>query len=194
MNPRQKRIVAILAIANTLIIATLMTVMLPAITHRPPPHSNSQQVPLQGQVECQWQATQLLAREGIGGTVTLTPAGNGLLRFQLTHPLAPGQTIDEAAQWVWAVFDIALVLQERAPCAPIFQQQGEKPNAPFTDVEVTIVVQDMQDVQDGGQSIAQITASVSAADLVAFGAGEMSEGEFIERVSYAVVSEPGQSE
>jgi hypothetical protein len=201
MSRRQKRIVAILAIANTLVIATLMTLMLPAITNRPPPHSNSQQVPLQEQVVCQWQATQLLARAGIGGTVTLTPQGvpsewpsrkYGLLRFQLAHPLAPGETIDEAAQWIWAVFDVALALQERAPCAPIFQLQGEKRNAPFTDVEVTIVL--VQDIHDGGQPIAQITASVSAADLVAFGVGEMSEGEFIERVSYAIDLEPEHSE
>ena len=104
MNRRQKRVVAILAIANALIITTLMTLMLPAIKDSARPHSNSQpEALLESQVGCQWQATQLLAREGIAGTVTLTP--QGLLRFQLTHSLAPSQTIDEAApwEWVWAV-------------------------------------------------------------------------------------------
>jgi hypothetical protein len=106
----------------------------------------------------------LLARAGLGGTVTLTP--DGPLGFEIPYPLAPGQTADDAAQLVWTAFDVALALQEQ-----------EESCAIFTPVEVTILAYD-------GQNETQISASVRAADLMAFYAGELSEDQFIERVSY----------
>jgi hypothetical protein len=165
MTPRQKGIIAILAVADVVVaLALVVLVTRPSGTSTSPlprPHT-----PTLPQQTCQWRATQLLARAGLGGTVALMPAGP--LRFEITYPLAPDQTADEAAQSVWTVFDVALALQE----------QGEE-CATFTRVEVTILAH-------SGQTDTQISASVSTADLVAFGAGELSEDAFIERVTYDV--------
>ena len=106
----------------------------------------------------------MLAQVGLGGTVVLTP--DGLLRFEIVYPLPPGETDDEAAQLVWIAFDVALTLRERDSCGSL------------TRVEVTIIAQ-------SSQADTQISASVSAADLEAFGVGELSEDEFIERVAYS---------
>ena len=95
-------------------------------------------------------------------------APGGPLRFETVCTLAPGQTADEAAQLVWTVFDVALALDE--------DECGS-----FTEVKVTILAQ-------GIQTDTQIYASVSAADLAAFSAGELSEDEFIERVIYTIGS------
>lgn len=115
---------------------------------------------------CQWNAAQLLAYTGLRGAVTLTP--DGLLRFDITYLLALDQTADEAAQLVWTAFDVALALIE-SECSP------------FTQVQVTV---------HSDQPDLRISASVSAADLAAFGAGELSENEFIERVTYTTSSNP----
>ena len=171
MTPRQKRIIAILAITD--IVVTLALVG--SVTHtagirfssplQPPP-------PTVPQHTCQWQATQLLAHSGLGGTVTLAPDDS--LRFEIARPLSPDQTIDDAAQSVWTAFDVALALQEKgAECAA------------FSRVDVTILAHD-------DQSDIQISASVSTADLEAFGAGELSEEAFIEHVTYTtrVITKP----
>ncbi len=100
--------------------------------------------------------------------MALTPGGP--LRFEIAYSLAPGQTADEAAQLVWAALDVALALDE-----------GECGS--FTQVEVTILAR-------GVQADTQVNASVSAADLVAFGAGELSEDEFVERVVYTTTALP----
>ena len=120
-----------------------------------------------------------MAQAGLGGTVTLT-SGNSL-RFEITqslsHPVT--QSPNEAAQSVWTAFDVALALQEQ-----------EDECATFTQVEVTILAVRLNahDEAHSGQTDAfsswQIYASVSAADLEAFSAGELSENEFIERVTY----------
>jgi hypothetical protein len=165
MTARQKRIVAILAIADVVVtLALIVLVTRPSDTSTsPPPRPHTPALPQQ---TCQWRAAQLLARAGLGGTVALTP--DGPLRFEIAYPLAPGQAADEAAQSVWAAFDVALALREQAEqCAT------------FTRVEVTVLAH-------ASQSDAQISASVSAADLAAFGAGELSEDAFIERVTYNV--------
>ena len=107
----------------------------------------------------------MLAQAGLGGTVVLIP--DGLLRFEIVYSLPPGETADEAAQLVWVAFDVALTLRE----------QNEDGCGSLTRVEVTILAQ-------GSQADTQISASVSTADLEAFGAGELSEDEFIERVAY----------
>ncbi|OQY22494.1 MAG: hypothetical protein DRI77_09355 [Chloroflexi bacterium] len=96
-----------------------------------------------------------------GGAVVLTP--DGLLNFEIIYSLLPGETADEAAQLVWTAFDVALALRER--------------ECELTGVKVTILAQ-------GDRSDTRIRASVSAIDLVAFDAGELSEDEFIERVTY----------
>jgi hypothetical protein len=164
MTPRQKRIIAILAVADIVVILALMVLVThPAGTD--PSSLSASHTPTTPQQTCQWQATQLLARAGLGGTVTMAP--DGPLRFEIAHPLAPGQTADEAAQSAWTAFDVALALWEQQEACAI-----------FTRVEVTILAHDTQ-------TETQINVSVSQADLLAFDAGELSEDQFIERVSYA---------
>jgi hypothetical protein len=164
MTRRQRTIIAILAVADIVAILALM-----ALVTRPagtgPSSLPASRTPTTPQQTCQWRATQLLARTGLGGTVTLTP--DGPLRLEIAYPLAPGQAADEAAQSVWTAFDVALALQEQA---------GEC--AIFTQVEVTILAQD-------NRADTHISASVSVVDLMAFDVGELSEARFIERVSYA---------
>jgi hypothetical protein len=160
MTQRQKRIITLLAVANIVVILALLSLVTQP-SALPTPHSPS--APRQ---TCQWHATQLLARAGLGGTVTLTP--DGPLRFEIAYPLAPGQTADEAAQAAWAAFEVALALGKQ-----------HKACANSTRVEVTILAHDTQ-------TETQINASVSQADLLAFDAGELSDNQFIERVSYSI--------
>ena len=188
MTSKQRRIIAALAVANTVVIVALvMLVTRPSSTHLSPsptptlPHSHTPTLPhspTAQQETCQWRATQLLAQAGLGGTVALIPDGS--LCFELTYPLAPGQVPEEAAQLVWTAFDVALALDELAGSGE--QEAGSKDedtNGSFTQVAVTILAQ-------GIQTDTQVSATVSAADLAAFGAGELSEDEFIERVVYAI--------
>jgi hypothetical protein len=163
MTLRQKHIVAILAIADILVTVALVVLVTRPFDTTTSPHPRPQTLSVPQQT-CQWRATQLLARAGLGGTVALTPDGS--LRLRIMYPLAPGQTVDEAAQSVWTAFDVALALQEQAAECAI-----------FTTVEITILARN-------GQPDTQIDASVSVEDLVAFNAGELSEDAFIERVTY----------
>jgi hypothetical protein len=80
--------------------------------------------------------------------------------------------VDEAAQSVWTAFDVALALQTRV-------QETEGACTAFTEVQVTILVR-------SEQTNTQIRADVSASDLMAYDAGELSEDAFIERVTYDV--------
>jgi hypothetical protein len=166
MTPRQRHIIAILAVADIVVILALLVLM-----SRPPGASSSpstaSHTPTSPRQACQWQATQLLARTGLGGTVALTP--DGPLRFEIAYPLAPGQTADEVAQSVWTAFDIAMALALQEP---------EGKCAIFTQVEVTILAQD-------SRADTQISASVSVTDLMDLDAGELSEDQFIERVTYS---------
>jgi hypothetical protein len=118
-------------------------------------------------VACQWKAAKLLTHTELDGAVTLTPGGT--LRFDITYSLAPGQVADEAAQSIWLAFDIALALVEEE-CDF------------FTQIEVVVLAQ-------GNQTVTRISARVSTADLVAFDAGELSEDEFTQRVTYQVSGE-----
>jgi len=177
MTHKQRRIIAALAVANTIVILALVVLVMRPSGIRPSPlpprHTPTlPHSPAPPQGACQWKATQLLAQAGLGGTVALTPGGP--LRFEIAYSLVPGQTADEAAQLVWAALDVALALDE-----------GECGS--FTEVEVTILAQSNQaDVFTSWQ----IKASVSAADLAAFGAGELSEDEFVERVVYTTTALP----
>ena len=163
MTPRQKCIIAALALANVVVILALVVLTTRPFDTSPSPlrHPTS----ALSQQACQWQVAQQLAQAGLSGTIAL-PSG-GPLHFEITYPLAPGQTADEAAQSVWTAFDIALALQEQEDCAT------------FTQVQVTILAHN-------SQSKTHISASIGTADLVAFDAGELSQEEFIERVAYAV--------
>jgi len=179
MTPRQKRIVAVLAIANIVVMLALRVAQTyhfgssPAALPKPTPALSQQ--------TCQWQATQRLAQGGLSGTVALTPQRIGketdnhrrALRFAIMYSLAPGQTVDEAAQSVWTAFDIALALLEEE-CAI------------FSRVEVVIIAHDGMAEAGRLESLPHTTinASVSTADLVAFNSGTLSEDEFIERVTY----------
>jgi hypothetical protein len=118
-------------------------------------------------IDCQWQATQLLAQAGLGGTVVMTDGGS--LEFDIPYALEPDQAVDEAAQAIWTAFDVALVLREYRCDA-------------YSQVRVVILVH-------GGQDDLQINAVVSMPDLVAYGAGALSEDEFVDTVIYSVQSE-----
>ena len=175
MTFRQKRIVAILAIANVAVILILATLLLRPFdasdSPLPTPELWPSEVDAPPQEDCQWEAAQMLAQTGSAGTVALTPDGS--LCFEITRSLLPDETADEAAQLVWVAFDVALALQER--------------ECEFTWVEITVLAVRLNangQAQDD-QSDARIGASVSADDLAAFGAGELGEDEFIERVTYS---------
>jgi hypothetical protein len=174
MTPKQKRIVAALAILNIAVILPLVAVIARSTSHVATPSnfyrptlSRSPSPTLQA---CQWQAAQLLAHAGLGGTVILAPENT--LHFQITYPLRMGQTTDDAAQAVWTAFDVALALQEQ-----------EQACATFTQVQITILAHN-------DQVKTQINASASTTDLAAFNTGELSEDEFIERVTFDVIREP----
>lgn len=173
MTPRQKRIIAILAIANiAVILALVVFVTRPFSTSTSTLLLSNPPTPTPQQQTCQWRATQLLAQTGLGGTVTLSP--EGLLRFEITCLLSPAQTADEVAQLVWTAFDAALALYEQ-----------EKDCATFVRVEIAIQAR-------GNQGHTQIDASVRMADLVAFNQGQLNEDQFIERVSYRTTTSRGK--
>lgn len=191
MTHRQKLIVAVLAIANGFVIyiaAYLLThasdanplpqpvtqTTVPAPTNSVEPTTATPRLtdattePTPAALPagtCQWKAAQLTAQAGLGGTVTVAPGG--ALRFEIAHTLGPGQSLDDAAQVVWQLFDVASALHE------------QEPGCPFSQVEITISVR-------GGQTDARITANVSAADLAAYRTGQLSESEFAERANYTV--------
>jgi hypothetical protein len=207
MTPKQKLFIAALVIANGVVILTLIALVArsPRTSPSPLPTPAIKTPTLRGSIKpptqavetptakatrpkrptqtpqdtastpatplpetCQWKATQLLAQAGLGGTVTSAP--DSTLRFDIVHPLAPGQTADEAAQSVWTAFDIALALVEQEDECDLLGQ-----------IEVAILAQ-------GSLTDTQINANVSIADLVAFGAGELTEEEFAARVTYQVGS------
>ncbi len=168
MTLRQKRIIAALAIANGAVILAmiLFVVRSPKATGsaNTSPASTSSSLALD---ECEWRAAQLLAQADLGGTVELT--SDGMLRFKLFYKLAPAQAPDVAAQQVWAAFDIALAL--------------ESENCAFSQVEVSVMA--LRPHEEGlGQRGLYVEALVSAADLTAFGTGELSEGALIDQVVY----------
>jgi hypothetical protein len=186
MTPKQKLIITALAVANAAVILTLVGVVAGPIG-RSTPSSSPSSTPISPQPTCQatphpmviWQATRLLAQAGLGGTVTLTPAGS--LRFDIVTPDRTDQTasapeieaaVDEAAQSVWTAFDIALAIQAQA-------QETGAACAAFTQVEVTVLVR-------GDQTDTQVQGKVSMPDLMAYNAGELSENQFVERVTYGV--------
>ncbi len=170
MTPKQKRIVAALAIADLVIISGLAALMMymARVTTPPLPTPGLIAATMPGSLPhpadetCQWQAAQQMVHAGLNGSVTLNP--DGTLHFEIAATLAPDQTTDEAAQLFWTAFDVALALGE--DCA-------------FTQVEVTIRIQDSATV---------LHASVAAADLAAYGAGTLTGDEFIGRVTYTVGS------
>jgi hypothetical protein len=201
MRPKQKRIVAVLVAANVVIILGLVLWISQALNTKPSsaptstrqgediadasaspvvtpsrsvsPSSSSEQtgtlpLPTTSSYEaCQWRAAQFLTSAGLDGAVMLAPGDT--LRFDIVHPLAPGHVADEAAQSIWLAFDVALALVEE-DCDL------------FTQIEVVVLAQ-------GSQTITHISARVSTADLVAFNAGELTEDEFTQRVTYQVSDE-----
>ncbi len=167
MTPKQTRIIAVLALADIAIIAGLIALMayMAHITALPMPttHINApvSAVPANPADEtCQWQAAQRLTEAGLGGSVALT--ADGVLRFGIVATLAPGQAAADAAQLIWTAFDVALAM----PDACVFDR-----------IEVTVHIQD---------TATTLHAGVSVADLAAYSAGTLSEGEFIDRVTYTV--------
>jgi len=182
-----------LALADAMVVAGLIfsffgrlpTPPIPPPPPPSPPHAGGERGGGGGEPPhqpCEWEATQRLAQAGLGGTVTLIP--NGPLRFEIMYPPEPEEAYKEiprfarndrgaclAAQSVWTAFDIATECMRVSTPVSGRLQQEECPT--FTRVEVTILVHSTQ-----------IHASVRTLDLVALSAGELSEAEFIERVTY----------
>lgn len=183
MTQRQKALVAILAIANVLVISALAVLVSNSpranLSSLPTPSSSvgtrpdPQEVgPTQTRLAtppllqvCQQEAAHRLARAGLGGVVTLAP--EGVLRFEIIYSLAPGQTTNDAAQLIWTVLDIVSAIGEEGQCNSVIR------------VEAVILARD-----ERGDT--RLSASVNAADLAAFAAGKLSEDQFIERVTYTV--------
>lgn len=164
MARKQKRILIAVAIVTGILILTLAVLAQCSPNPSELPSSTPSILPPSHR-ECQQKGAQLLAQAGLAGTVTLLP--EGVLRLEVPHAPAPDQTVEDAAQLVWIAFDVALALQKQDECVPL------------THVAVAVLLQ-------GEQVDARIDASVSAADLAAFGAGELSEEVFIERVTYTI--------
>lgn len=165
MTRRQRRIIVTLAVADLAFILGLVALMthlargtalsLPTLALRTmPPTSGSP-----ASAACQWQAAQQMAQAGLSGSVTLS---TDTLHFETTAALAPGQTTDDAAQLIWAAFDVALALPDE--CG-------------FTQIEVTIRIRD---------TATTLHASVGTGDLRAYGTGNLTEEEFIGRVTYTI--------
>jgi hypothetical protein len=186
MSQSQKRLVIVLASATVVVIVALawyVTSSLKALSSALPtavpqtetptrerPRQPTGEAPTIGASPldaCQWEAVQLMAEAGLGGTATL--ASGGVLRFEVVYALSPGEPADAAAQLVWTAFDVALVLAD-----------GECGD--FTQMEVSVLAQ-------SSQGDTRISASVSAADLIAYGGGDLSEDELIHRVVYQVSDE-----
>jgi hypothetical protein len=180
MNPRQKRIVTILAMVNGIVILGLVALLLrgsgsaspsplpapaAAAPRRtgtspltvPPPASTAEAT---ARALCQWQAAQYLAQAGLGGTVHLAP---DVLRFDLVQAAGETPPLDPSTEAIWTAFDIALSVMGNG-CTM------------FDHVEVSILTQ--------GDHRSGTNARVRAADLAAFGTGELSEEAFIQRVTY----------
>jgi hypothetical protein len=176
MTPRQRLIVGVLVVANAAVILAIVALVtrpgvspVPSFANTPSPASSpsSSPAPVLPPTDCRWRATQLLAQAGLGGTVVIT--SDGSLEFDIPYTLEPDQMVDEAAQTIWTAFDVALALREYRCVA-------------YSQVRVTILAH-------GDQVDIQINAAVSTADLVAYGAGALSEDEFIDTVIYSVHSE-----
>lgn len=162
MTREQRRIIAILAVADLAVIVGVVVLMthLARTTVLPlPTPTFSDGLPGLVSAACQWQAAQEMAQAGLSGSVTLSP---DTLNFEITTLLAPGQTTDDAAQLIWTAFDVALALGEECP---------------FSRVKVTIHIRD---------SDTTLHATVAAADLAAYDAGTLTEDEFITRVTYTI--------
>lgn len=82
---------------------------------------------------------------------------------------------------VWAAFDVVLALQEQAV--------DECSSLTWVEVTILAVRPDAHGEAQSSQADMWISARVSAGDLAAYGAGELSEDGFIERVAYNTTSQ-----
>jgi hypothetical protein len=176
MTPRQKRIIGVLAIANGAVILALalFVVRFSSATSAMPlpwsatPHSPAGPEEALYPEACQRRAVQLLSQAGLGGTAAVLSGET--LQLDLVYPIPQDQDAEEAAQQVWTAFDIARALSQD-PCGD------------FSHVTVVIQAQGARG-EAVTQSSIQIHASVDTTDLEALHNGELSEGEFIDRVQY----------
>ncbi len=173
MTPRQRRILVVLAAANVvLVLAGILYVARPSgsvlLDGSPSPAPT-----LDGRLGlssvCEERATELLSRAGFGGTVAMA---DGTLQLDLVYRVPRDGPAGDAAQQAWRVFDIALALAARG-CGT------------FSDLEMVIRPQ-------GDLRQDQAYVAVSLDDLLAFRAGELTEGTLLDRVVYR--SEPPPAE
>ncbi len=171
MTARQKRIVGSLALANVVVIVALVVAMTRPVPDVPAPASAPSRTVFEE--TCRWYAARALAEAGGGGAVFLT--SQGTLTFEVSHRLASGDPVDAAAQQVWVAFDAARALRGIDQCEDVSR------------IAVTIWALPPSASE---QSAEHIHAAVGRADLEAFGAGELSEEELIDRVHYTVGAVP----
>lgn len=162
MSTRQKCIIAALAVADIVVILIVALYVLHTTRYL---FSDPSSFAFESS-DCRWHMALLMAQAGLSGKASLDSSKT--LRIEITYPLAPEQQVDEAAQAMWIAFDAVWTLQSHYPAC-----------AAFNRVEVTVTAQQ-------GQGGAVLKAAVSAADLAALNAGNLSEEAFIERTSYSV--------
>lgn len=173
MNRKQKLILAALAIANAMFILTAVLFIVRRPTDRggtasptatPQPTPTTQTRPATD--DCTWFATRILAEHNLAGVVQQPTEDT--LRFELQVEPSADQTSETNAQKIWAAFDVALLIEAQDVCPAIDR------------VEVRILVQDPE-------RPLHIEAHTHMADLVALNSQEITEDEFIDRVTYTVV-------
>ena len=167
MEPWQKRIIAVLAAANAVLLVTLLISVTrftgSASQARLPTPVPTLSADADFSPYCQRRAVQMLSENDLGGTATVV---NGTLRFDLVYRVRqdPGGT--DAGQQVWTAFDVALDMAD-GQC-----------NA-FSRTETMITTQ-------GAQPPIRVYAAADMTDLKAYRGGELSEPSLIDRVEYRI--------
>jgi hypothetical protein len=167
MTRQQKRIIIVLAAANTLFLAVLLVVLMtfarPASPLGLPTPVPTYEAPARLTPGCRRHAVELLSAAGATGQAALADQA---LQFELVHRVTETRPASYAPQHVWTAFDVALGLAD-AGC------QG------FRRIEAVVETQ-------GGDQPYRVRATADMVDLRAYRAGELSESALIDHVQYRV--------
>jgi len=167
MTRQQKRIIILLAAANTVFLGALLVALTgynePNLAFGVPTPVPTYDAPTRLAPACRRQAVEMLSSAGVTGMAALT---DQTLRFDLVHRVTPDRPAQYAPQHAWTAFDVALALAD-AGC------QG------FRRTEIVIQTQD-------GRERHRIHVNADIADLRAHRLGELSELALIDHVQYRV--------